>query len=125
MTQAVVHFEIPADDMDRAREFYRSAFGWDVEDVPGMDYAMLLTTPVDEDQRPKDPGAINGGLFKREGPMTAPTVVLAVEDIDAALATVQRCGGETVVPRQPVMEMGFTAYVRDTEGNLVGLWQNA
>lgn len=125
MTGRVVHFEIPADDMARASEFYRSAFGWEIGDVPGMDYAMLGTTPTEEGAGPKDPGAINGGMFKREGPMTAPTVVIDVEDIDKALEIVNGLGAETVVPRQPVMEMGFSAYFRDPEGNLIGLWQNA
>lgn len=125
MTGRVVHFEIPADDMARASEFYRSAFGWQLGEVPGMDYAMVGTTPTDESGAPTDPGAINGGMFKRQGPMTAPTIVIDVEDIDKALEIVNGLGAETVVPRQPVMEMGFSAYFRDTEGNLVGLWQNA
>jgi predicted enzyme related to lactoylglutathione lyase len=120
-----VHFEIPADDMARASEFYRSAFGWEVDDVQGMDYTMVGTTPTTEDGGPKDPGAINGGMFRRQGPMTAPTVVIEVEDIDKALETVTGLGAETVVPRQPVMEMGFSAYFRDPEGNLIGLWENA
>ena len=121
----VVHFEIPADDMDRAQEFYRSAFGWEINPMPDMGYAMVGTTPTGEDQMPKDPGAINGGMFKREGPMTAPTVVIAVEDIDKALEIVAEHGGKKMVPKTPVMEMGFSAYFRDTEGNLIGLWQNA
>lgn len=125
MSGQVVHFEIPADDLARASEFYRSAFGWEFSDVPGMDYAMVGTTPSTEAGMPKDPGAINGGMFKREGPMTAPTVVIDVDDIDKALETVNGLGAETVVGRQPVMEMGFVAYFRDPEGNLIGLWQNA
>lgn len=121
----VVHFEIPADDMERAQEFYRSAFGWEISAVPGMDYAMVGTTAVDEQSRPTEPGAINGGMFKREGEMTVPTVVIAVDDIEKSLETLGGLGGKTVVPRTPVMDMGFSAYFRDPEGNLVGLWENA
>lgn len=125
MNGRVAHFEIPADDMDRAQEFYRSAFGWEISSMPDMGYAMLGTVPTDDKGMPTEAGAINGGMFKREAPMTVPTVVIAVDDIDKALEIVNGLGAETVVPRQPVMEMGFSAYFKDTEGNLIGLWQNA
>ena len=48
-----------------------------------------------------------------------------VPSIDEALRAIERLGGSTVVPKQPVGEMGFTAYVKDTEGNVVGLWETA
>lgn len=125
MSSPVVHFEIPADDLDRAREFYRSAFAWDVTSMPDLDYTILTTTATDDQGQPTEPGGINGGMFRREQPLTSPVVTIAVTDIDAALAQVEASGGTTVFGRQPVAEMGFTAYFRDTEGNLMGLWQNA
>jgi predicted enzyme related to lactoylglutathione lyase len=126
MSGRVVHFEIPADDLDRAREFYRSAFGWDLSAVPGMDYTLVQSTPTDDETgMPKEPGSINGGMFQREEPLTAPVIVIDVDDIDKALETIGGLGGTMAVPRQPVGDMGFAAYFTDPEGNLIGLWQTA
>ena len=61
----VVHFEIPADDLGRAKEFYGSVFDWQLQDMEGMDYTSVTTVPVDDQQIPSEPGAINGGLFAR------------------------------------------------------------
>ena len=125
MAGGVIHFEIPADDENRAREFYRSAFGWRIDAMPELSYAMLMTTPSDETGMPSVPGSINGGMFRREGELTSPVVTVDVEDIDAALEKINALGGSTVQPRQEVGTMGWAAYFRDTEGNIVGLWQNA
>jgi predicted enzyme related to lactoylglutathione lyase len=121
----VVHFEIPADDEDRARDFYSSAFGWEMNPLPEMNYTLIMTTPVDDTGMPSTAGSINGGLYRREGKLTAPVVTVDVEDIDAALQKIESLGGSTVTPRQEVPGMGWTAYFRDSEGNVVGLWQNA
>jgi uncharacterized protein len=125
MTGQVVHFEIPADDLARASEFYRGAFGWDVSSVAGMDYAMLGTTPSEESGMPKEPGAINGGMLLRDEARTSPLITIDVDDIDAALQRVEELGGSTVLPKQEVMGMGYTAYFVDSEGNVMGLWENA
>ncbi len=125
MTGPVVHFEIPADDLGRAREFYRAAFEWDLIPMPEVDYTIVSTTPADETGRPKDPGAINGGMFTRDAARPSPIVTVGVDDVDEALATVERLGGAVVLPKTEVMGMGFAAYFRDTEGNVLGLWQAA
>lgn len=125
MAGGVVHFEIPADDEGRAREFYSSAFGWEVSQVPEMSYAMIKTTPTDASGMPSVPGAINGGMFRREGDLTSPVLTVDVDDIDAALEKINALGGSTVSSRQEIGTMGWAAYFRDTEGNVVGLWQNA
>jgi predicted enzyme related to lactoylglutathione lyase len=124
MAGQVIHFEVPADDVARAQGFYRDAFGWTMNDIPGMNYSLVSTTPVDDSGMPSTPGAINGGMAKRGAPISAPIITIAVDDIDEALATVERLGGSTVVGRQPVGEMGYSAYFTDTEGNTLGLWQN-
>jgi predicted enzyme related to lactoylglutathione lyase len=81
---------------------------------------------VTEDGRPTEPGYVNGGLLARSGAATGgPVLVVDVDDIDAALAAVEAAGGSTVTGRNAVGDMGFTAYVRDSEGNVVGLWQAA
>ena len=125
MAGGVVHFEIPAEDEGRAREVYSSAFGWEVSQVPEMSYAMIKTTPTDANGMPSVPGSINGGMFRREGDLTSPVVTVDVDDIDAALAKINALGGSTVLPREAIGTMGWAAYFRDTEGNVVGLWQNA
>ena len=125
MTGGVVHFEIPADDEGRAREFYGSIFGWEFQVLPEMDYSLAMTTPMDEQGRPTVSGSINGGLFRRTGQLTAPVVTVDVADIDAALEKIGSLGGSTVQAKQAVMDMGFAAYFRDPEGNILGLWQNA
>ena len=125
MSGRVVHFEIPADDLDRAREFYRNAFGWTLNTMPEVDYTIVMTTPTDDQGMPTESGAINGGMMARQAPTTTPVITIDVEDIDKALETIGSQGGSTVVAKQPVMDMGFTAYFKDSEGNLMGLWQTA
>ena len=125
MSGKVVHFEIPYDDGDRARRFYGEIFGWELSEMPGMDYTLVVTGPSG-DRGPTEAGYINGGMMSRSaGPATGPVVVMDVESIDAALGKVEGAGGSVVVPKQPVGEMGFTAYVKDPEGNVVGLWETA
>jgi predicted enzyme related to lactoylglutathione lyase len=115
----VVHFEVPFDDADRAHGFYREAFGWQLDSMPDMGYTMVTTTPADT------AGGINGGMLAKQGPITSPVVVIGVADLDDSLARIEKLGGKVAIGRQPVGDMGFAAYVHDTEGNLIGLWENA
>jgi predicted enzyme related to lactoylglutathione lyase len=125
MSGRVVHFEIPYDDGDRARRFYADTFGWQLQEMPGMEYTLVMCGPSG-DRGPSEPGFINGGMLAREEAAASGTVVvLDVEDIDATLAIVRSAGGSVVIPKQPVGAMGFTAYVQDPEGNVIGLWQTA
>lgn len=125
MAGEVVHFEVPADDVGRAQKFYQDAFGWKMQPMPEMSYTMVSTTETNDMGMPTAAGAINGGMAARGGPITAPVITILVDDIDDALATVERLGGKTAAGRQAVGEMGFTGYFVDTEGNTVGLWQSA
>jgi predicted enzyme related to lactoylglutathione lyase len=124
MSGRVVHFEIPYDDGDRARSFYASAFGWQVTDLPDMGYTLVMSGPSGE-QGPTEPGFVNGGMMQREEPFIVPNIVIDVANLEDALKAVNEAGGTTVSERQPVGEMGFTAYFKDPEGNLVGLWETA
>jgi predicted enzyme related to lactoylglutathione lyase len=119
----VVHFEIPYDDVQRARDFYAKAFGWEVNEMPGTGYTLVSTGPSG-DQGPTEPGYINGGMMQREEPFTAPNLVIDVASIDDALKTISEAGGSAVSEREAVGEIGFAAYFKDTEGNLVGLWES-
>jgi predicted enzyme related to lactoylglutathione lyase len=122
MSGRVVHFEIPYENEERAHAFYTEAFGWTMTRLPEMRY-VLTTTGPSEQGPPSEPGFINGGLLERGLPVAGPVVVMEVADIDASLEEIERLGGATVSGKQPVGEMGFSAYFRDTEGNLMGLWQ--
>src|SRR5437868_1315493 len=125
MSDPVVHFELPADDLERAQGFYREAFGWTLNAMPQMGYVLVSTTPTNEQGVPQQPGAINGGMLARQDPVTAPVITIQVASIDQAAQRVEQLGGALVSGRQPVGDMGFAAYFRDTEGNVVGLWENA
>jgi predicted enzyme related to lactoylglutathione lyase len=124
MSGRVVHFEVPADDLERAQGFYREAFGWQLSPIPQMSYTLVSTAPVDDQGQPTEPGAINGGMLQRGGPITSPVITVEVDNIDRALARIEELGGKTVVGRQAVGDMGFSAYFSDSEGNVVGLWEN-
>jgi uncharacterized protein len=125
LMDSIVHFEIPAKDPKRASAFYTKAFGWNVSQFPNFEYWSLITTESEKDGRPKSPGAINGGMGKK-GEM-APnnvTVTISVPDIDAALKNISKLGGKESGKKMPVGDMGWSAYFEDTEGNIIGLWQN-
>jgi hypothetical protein len=124
MSDQVVHFELPADDVDRARDFYEQAFGWRFAPLPDLDYTMIRTTESDLEEVSTVPGAINGGMMQRMPGFNGPVITIQVDAIDDALARVERLGGKTMLSRQSVGDMGFTAYFTDTEGNVVGLWEN-
>lgn len=122
----VVHFEIPVDDRARAKEFYASVFDWDVEDQDmggGSVYTTAGTVEVDDKMTPKEPGAINGGLMDRTKDTPAPVITIGVDAIDDSLKKVEASGGTTITPRTPIPNMGAFAYFKDSEGNVVGLWE--
>ena len=120
----VVHFEIPADDIARAQKFYSTVFGWKMNSIPGMGYTILNTTPSGENGMPEEPGAINGGMLERQEPIMGPVITINVESIDEALKKIEQNGGKVVRGKEAVGDMGHAAYFKDSEGNVVGLWQN-
>ena len=124
---SVVHFEIPAEDMGRAEGFYRQVFGWGVIPMPATDvpYTMVTTTEIGDDMRPREAGAINGGIMARNPLVSSPVLVISVADIEGHLAKVREAGG-TPAFEEPLRigDMGLYALFQDTEGNVLGLWQN-
>jgi predicted enzyme related to lactoylglutathione lyase len=120
----VVHFEIAADDSDRASAFYSGAFGWQVMAMPEMGYTIVTTGPSGE-QGPTESGFINGGITRRQGSFASTNIVIDVDNIEDALRSITDAGGTVVEERMPIGEMGFAAYFTDTEGNFVGLWESA
>jgi uncharacterized protein len=126
MAGRVVHFEVPFDDAERATAFYGDVFGWQIMAMPEFDYHGVSTGPVGDQGMPAEPGYIGGGMFKRQdGGPSMPVVTIDVDDIDATLAEIEGKGGSTVQEKVPVGEMGFAAYFKDPEGNVMGLWQSA
>src|SRR5262245_7383042 len=121
----VVHFEIPFDNKQRAMNFYAQTFGWQLMDMPQMNYVMVRTVDVDGAQMPKERGAINGGMFQRPPDAPHPTIYLNVDAIDAVLSSVVASGGRVVTPNTAIPGMGAYARFADTEGNVIGLFQNA
>lgn len=93
--------------------------------MPEFDYNLVSTGPVSAEGMPAEPGYIGGGMFPRQPHVDRPVITLAVDDIDATLVAVKEHGGATVGEKLPVGDMGFAAYFTDSEGNLMGLWQNA
>jgi uncharacterized protein len=125
MSGKVVHFEVPFDDGDRARSFYKEAFGWQVMEMPDMGYTIVMTGPSN-DSGPTEAGFVNGGMLSREQAATqGPVVVLDVDSIETTLEKIGSLGGSTVVGKTPVGDMGFAAYFTDSEGNVMGLWETA
>ena len=119
----VVHFEIPVDNLERAKKFYKTAFNWALNPIPQMEYTLLNTVEVDEKNMPKEPGAINGGMMKRGEAIKNVVITISVENMDTAIKKVQSLGGKIVQGKMEVPNMGITAYFQDTEGNVLGLWQ--
>jgi predicted enzyme related to lactoylglutathione lyase len=121
----VIHFEIPVDDLERAKNFYKTVFGWGLTSVPEMEYTLIQTVEVDEaTQMPKEAGAINGGMMQRTELWKNPIITVHVGDIDAAMKQILGLGGKIVQGKIEVPNMGITAYFQDTEGNVLGLWQD-
>ena len=125
MSGRVVHFEVPFDDGDRARGFYKEVFGWQLQEMPDMGYTLVMSGPSG-DSGPSEAGFINGGMMPREGgPAQSPVIVVDVDSIDDTLDRIAGLGGSTVAAKMPVGDMGFAAYFTDPEGNVVGLWETA
>ena len=124
----VQHFEIPADDIARARKFYEVSFDWKTAEWPmpsGEPYIGLHTGPVDEKNMWKEPGFINGGMFKRSAgtPATGPTIAITVGNIHDTLEKIKAAGGKILGDVKTIADMGLYAYAQDSEGNVIGVWQ--
>ena len=119
----VVHFEIPAEDVERAKEFYSKIFNWNITSMPEMNYNIVHTIEVDEKFMPKEAGAINGGIMERTDKITSPVITIDVASIDDSLLKIEELGGIVIKEKVQVGDMGYVAYFKDTEGNILGLWE--
>ncbi len=117
----VVHFEIHAENPDRAMAFYSAVFGWKFTHLPQIDYWLISTG---------EGAGIDGGLMLRQGPppsegqpVNAYVCTLAVDDLDEAMKAGVAAGGSVALPRMPIAGVGYVGYLKDTEGNIFGLHQ--
>ena len=108
---AVEHFEIPAEDMGRAQAFYRNVLAFDYR--PWDDGMGMLVQPEGK--------GIDGDLHER-GVLTHPTVVFTVDRIEDTLELVTAHGGQALGEIQPLSDAGRWVYIRDSEGNTIGLY---
>ncbi len=123
MANSVIHFEIQADDVARARNFYEQAFGWEINQMMkaedgGMDYWGLKT-------RPDGTPGINGGLYQRpaDNPLHTYDCTIQVDDLDKAIEDVKNAGGTIKGEKMEIPGVGWFAGGLDTEGNKFGLMQ--
>lgn len=119
----VEHFEIPADNAERALNFYKTVFDWKLNPVPGVDYTRLLTIKVDREVISQRPFEINGAIIKKSEEITGPVVTISVNDMDFTLQKITKNGGKILRGKTEFGQRGYTAYFKDTEGNVMGLWQ--
>jgi uncharacterized protein len=129
MEHTIVHFELPADDPERAATFYRELFGWNIQrwegsadNREGFEYWMVRTVETDANGKPTGPG-VNGGLMRRMYPGQTVVNYINVEDVDEYTRRAQRLGAKLMLEKQPVPGMGWFSQLTDPEGNVFAVWQ--
>ena len=119
----IAYFEVPADDLKRAKKFYTEILGWEfnpsqVPNIP-VEYWNISTGKSAKD-------TLNmGGLYQRKEPSSRILMYAVVDDIDAALQKVEKLGGKVLSPKISLDTVGNLVTVIDSEGNLIGLWERA
>jgi len=112
----IVWFEIPADNVDRAKTFYSSLFGWKIEKFPGpMEYWHIDTGGSDDTP--------DGGLMKRQQPQQGITSYINVPSVDQFAVKVQKLGGKICMSKSAVPQMVYFKICQDPENNTFALWE--
>ena len=104
-------------------KFYQDVFGWQMQDMPEMKYTMVYTTEVDDKHMPKKVACINGGMMPRAQNEQC-VLVMNVPSVDAAMNKIMAAGGMEFMPKMQVGDMGWYARAVDTEGNVIGVWED-
>jgi predicted enzyme related to lactoylglutathione lyase len=123
----VIHFEMPAQDTERVRKFYESAFGWQTTQLgPEMgNFVLAFTIETDEKTRmPKKRGAINGGFYEKTTPDQHTTITILVDDIREAMKKIEAAGGTVLAEPFELPGVGLFTTFRDTEGNVASINQD-
>jgi predicted enzyme related to lactoylglutathione lyase len=123
MDHTIIHFEIPAQDVEKLKQFYEEVFGWKIIQYPRpIDYWVIQTVPVDSNGMTLRPG-VNGGMFKKQQPEVKPLNYFSVESINDYLTKILRLGGKVISTKQEVPNVGWIAAAEDPEGNLFAIIQ--
>lgn len=112
----VVHFEMPADDLQRASRFYQDVFGWQMQPWGAEGEYILVSTG-------KEGPGIDGGITQRIPDRSGTINTIDVSSVDEYVEKIVAHGGTVVAPKMAIPQVGYAAYCRDTEGNLFGLMQ--
>jgi uncharacterized protein len=109
----ICHIEIPCTDFEKAKNFYGGIFGWEIQVIPEMDYAMF-----------KAPDGIGGGFSKQLKVSDSGILFyIEVEDIEVALKKAESAGGQIVKEKTQISpEIGYFGIFADSENNIMGLW---
>jgi predicted enzyme related to lactoylglutathione lyase len=113
----VIHFELTADNPERAVKFYSDVFGWQIEKWGNQDYWLVNTGSSDQ------PG-INGAIMRRQGSLARVINSIDVPSVDDFSDKIKKTGGKMVTPKTPIPGIGYFAYCQDTEGNIFGIMQS-
>jgi uncharacterized protein len=126
----IVHFEIPADDIERSKKFYNDLFGWKIEKwhgdskltsaATGQPIEYWIVTTTDE----KGNKALGGGMMKRQMPQHQVTNYIGVNSVDEYSSKVEKLGGKVLAPKHAVPGMGYFALCLDTENNVFAIWES-
>lgn len=120
----IVHFEIPAKDVEKLKKFYSELFGWKIYRTPGsIEYWMIETVPVDENGMTLRPG-VNGGMSKKDLPKLKPVNYILVEAIEEYIQKIENLGGTITRGKQEVPGVGWIALALDPEGNSIAIMQS-
>jgi uncharacterized protein len=121
MDHTIVHFEIPAANIEKLKAFYEGVFGWTIIQVGGpIEYWIIQTVPTHQKGMLLRPG-VNGGMYKRLGPESKQVNYLSVESITDYLYKIVKAVGKITQPKQEVFEVGWIAAAEDPEGNAFAL----
>ncbi len=123
MDHTIIHFEIPANNVEKIKGFYEKVFGWTIiqADSP-IEYWIIQTVPTDSKGMILRPG-VNGGMYKKQIPDSKPINYFSVESISDFLEKIVKLGGKVTQPKQEVPEVGWIAAAEDPEGNAFALIQ--
>ena len=127
MDHTIVHFEIPAKDVEKLMKFYSGVFGWKIQKTggemgEGIEYWLIQTVPVDERMTPTRPG-VNGGMYKKTDKKMKVVNYISVESADDYIAKIKKQGGKIITPKQEVPQVGWVAIAEDPEGNQFAILQ--
>ncbi|MCL5067084.1 MAG: VOC family protein [Thaumarchaeota archaeon] len=117
VVKTIVHFEIPADDVERLTKFYGDVFGWKFKNasMPGMDYWLISTGPRGK--------SVGGGMYKKMGQDEKPRNYIGVNSVDESTEALKKAGGQILVEKQEIPGFGWSVIATDPEGNPIALFQ--